>query len=123
MAKFINPMRTRFTFPTSVRLTVISSFFFVLMLSPLVAIAQNIQATKIAYTVSMENPNQHYYHVSLTYSDIKEKSVELKLPVWTPGYYMIMDYARYVINFRATDNSGKNIPWEKNSEEHMADQY
>jgi len=113
MAKFINPMRTRFTFPTSVRLTVISSFFLVLMLSPLVAIAQNIQATKIAYTVSMENPNQHYYHVSLTYSDIKEKSVELKLPVWTPGYYMVMDYAKYVIDFKVTDNSGKTIPWKK----------
>jgi predicted metalloprotease with PDZ domain len=61
----------------------------------------------------MENPNQHYFHVSLTYSDIKEKSVELKLPVWTPGYYMVMDYAKYVINFKVSDNSGKTIPWEK----------
>jgi len=83
------------------------------MLSPLVSNAQNIPATEIWYTVSMEKPNNHYYHISLTYSGFKEKSVELKLPVWTPGYYMIMDYAKYVINFKVTDNSGKSIPWEK----------
>ena len=106
-------MKTCLNFPNSPKLTVISSFFMVLMLSPLVAIARNIPATNITYTVSMENPNQHYFHVSLTYSDIKEKTVELKLPVWTPGYYMIMDYAKYVINFKVTDNSGKNIHGKK----------
>jgi predicted metalloprotease with PDZ domain len=71
--------------------------------------------TRIEYTVSMENPNNHYYHVSLTYSGLKEKSVELKLPVWTPGYYMIMDYARYVIEFKASDGSGRSLEWEKTS--------
>jgi predicted metalloprotease with PDZ domain len=70
---------------------------------------------KIEYTVSMENPNNHYYHVSLTYTGLKENSVELKLPAWTPGYYMIMDYAKYVIEFKATDDSGRDLKWEKTS--------
>lgn len=69
----------------------------------------------IEYTVSMENPNNHYYHLSLTYSGLREKSVELKLPVWTPGYYMIMDYAKYIIEFRASDGSGKSLEWKKTS--------
>jgi predicted metalloprotease with PDZ domain len=67
------------------------------------------------YTVSMENPNTHYFHVSLIYSGLKEESVELKMPVWTPGYYMIMDYPKYVINFSVADGSGNNLKWEKTS--------
>ncbi len=69
----------------------------------------------IIYTVSMENPNNHYFHVTLLYTGINEKSVELKLPVWTPGYYMIMDYAKYLIEFKAADGSGKGLAWEKTS--------
>jgi len=61
----------------------------------------------------MENPNNHYLHVSLTYSGIKGKSVELKMPVWTPGYYMIMDYSKYLIEFKAVDGSGNNLAWGK----------
>jgi predicted metalloprotease with PDZ domain len=71
--------------------------------------------TTIEYTVSMENPNQHYFHVSLHYSGLREKSVELKLPAWTPGYYMIMDYAKYIIEFKVSDGSGKSLDWEKTS--------
>ena len=77
--------------------------------------AQKVSGTRIGYTVSMENPNNHYFHVSLTYSGLKEKSVELKLPVWTPGYYMIMDYAKYIIEFKASDGSGRSLEWEKTS--------
>jgi predicted metalloprotease with PDZ domain len=69
--------------------------------------------TNIEYTVSMESPNNHYYHVALTYSGLKEKSVDLKMPVWTPGYYMIMDYPKYLINFRVTDASGHELQWKK----------
>ena len=74
---------------------------------------QKAPESKIEYIVSMENPNNHYFHVSLTYSGIKDQSVELKLPVWTPGYYMIMDYARYVINFKVVDGKDRTLPWEK----------
>ena len=76
------------------------------------SLAKN-QTTSIEYTVSMVNPNAHYFHVSLTYSGLKEKSIELKMPVWTPGYYMIMDYPKYMIDFKAIDGSGNNLAWKK----------
>ena len=76
---------------------------------------QKDSGSKIEYSVSMENPNNHYFHVSFTYSGIVDKNVELKLPAWTPGYYMIMDYAKYVINFKVVDIKGNNLPWEKTS--------
>lgn len=79
------------------------------------ATSRNPAPADIGYTVSMENPNNHYFHIILVYSGFSEKSVELKLPVWTPGYYMIMDYAKYVINFKAADTKGNALSWEKTS--------
>jgi predicted metalloprotease with PDZ domain len=96
------------------------NFALILILSVLFFSSREIDAqkgsgTRIEYTVSMENPNNHYFHVSLTYSGLKDKSIELKLPAWTPGYYMIMDYAKYVIEFKASDGSGRSLDWEKTS--------
>ncbi|MBG0860194.1 MAG: M61 family metallopeptidase [Bacteroidales bacterium] len=73
----------------------------------------NGQKEPISYTVTMENPNNHYFHVSLTYSGIKDESVELKLPVWTPGYYMIMDYPKNIVSFKVSDGKGRSLLWEK----------
>ncbi|HOW08599.1 MAG TPA: PDZ domain-containing protein [Bacteroidales bacterium] len=67
----------------------------------------------IEYTISMENPNNHYFHISLYFSGLKDDNTELKMPVWTPGYYMIMDYPKNVLNFRVTEASGKELLWKK----------
>ncbi len=74
---------------------------------------KNVSKETISFTVSMENPDNHYFHVSLNYSGISSESVDLKLPSWTPGYYMIMDYAKYIVNFRAVSSSGESLSWEK----------
>jgi predicted metalloprotease with PDZ domain len=89
------------------------SFLLLLIFSSWTGDASRNSQPSIEFSVSMENPNNHYFHVTMTYSNIKDKSVELKLPVWTPGYYMIMDYPKYVINFRVADGSGKDLAWEK----------
>ncbi|MFZ0280754.1 MAG: PDZ domain-containing protein [Bacteroidales bacterium] len=91
------------------------SIAFLMLFAAREASSQKAPASRIVYTVSMENPNNHYFHVALVYSGISEKSVELKLPVWTPGYYMIMDYPKYVVNFKATNELGKSLNWEKTS--------
>lgn len=89
------------------------SFFLLLIFPSWISDASKDSQPSIEFTVSMENPNNHYFHVTMTYSNISDKSVELKLPVWTPGYYMIMDYPKYIINFRVADGSGKDLAWEK----------
>jgi predicted metalloprotease with PDZ domain len=37
----------------------------------------------------------------------------LVMPVWTPGSYMIREFARHVQDFQATDSSGRTLQWEK----------
>src|ERR1022692_680334 len=38
---------------------------------------------------------------------------DFKMPVWTPGFYRVLDYAKYVRDFRAEDGAGQDLPWEK----------
>ncbi|MFA6127900.1 MAG: hypothetical protein WC699_11385 [Bacteroidales bacterium] len=71
------------------------------------------QEGKMSYTVSMDQPASHYYHVDFRYDGITAESVDLKMPAWTPGYYMILDLAKNVVEFNATDATGKTLDFEK----------
>jgi predicted metalloprotease with PDZ domain len=98
-----------------IRRNLFSLFFlaFILIL-PSCSTKQEIGSVEtMAYTVSMENPNNHYFHVTFVYSGIKDDSIQIKMSSWTPGYYMIMDYAKNVVNFIAEDDSGEKLKWEK----------
>jgi predicted metalloprotease with PDZ domain len=76
------------------------------------ALGQKPEGT-MAFTVTMEQPNTHYYHVIFRCDGLKGETQDFKMPVWTPGYYTIMDYAWNVMNFRAEDGAGKPLPWDK----------
>jgi predicted metalloprotease with PDZ domain len=76
------------------------------------AIAQK-QAGTMSYTISMEQPSNHYYKVEFQYAGIASDAIDLKMPVWTPGYYMVLDLAKNVVGFSASDGSGKVLPFEK----------
>jgi len=67
----------------------------------------------MAFTVSMEKPHTHYYHVVFHCRGLIGETQDFKLPVWTPGYYMIMDYAKNVLNFKAEDKDGNPLDWAK----------
>jgi predicted metalloprotease with PDZ domain len=67
----------------------------------------------MAFTVSIERPTTHYVHVDLKCDAAAGEVLEFKLPAWTPGYYMITDYARNVSGFRARDGAGRPLAWEK----------
>lgn len=70
------------------------------------------QAT-MTFTVSMEQPTTHYYHVVFRCEGLKGETQDFKMPVWTPGFYQIMNYSRNVLNFRAEDGSGSPLVWAK----------
>lgn len=76
------------------------------------AIAQK-PAGSMSYTISMDQPSNHYYKVEFRYDGIESDYTDLKMPVWTPGYYMVLDLAKHVVDFKASDISGKDLPVEK----------
>lgn len=79
-----------------------------------VANEQTAATPDIDYTVSMAKPWTHLLQVQMNvnWSQMPEK-LEVKMPVWTPGSYLIREYARHVQDFTATNAGGKPLAWEK----------
>lgn len=74
------------------------------------------QAVKpdINYTVSMPKPWTHLLEVEMTLkSSQMPETAEIKMPVWTPGSYLIREYARHVQDFAAADAKGSSLGWDK----------
>jgi len=67
----------------------------------------------LSFTVSIPDPASHKFHVRLRCDGVRAPLQDFKLPQWSTGYYGIMNYARYVSNFRAADEAGNALPWEK----------
>jgi predicted metalloprotease with PDZ domain len=76
-------------------------------------IASSAPAPSMLITVSMDRPTTHYFHVVFHVAGLRGETQDFKLPVWTPGYYRIMDYAKNVMDFRAEDGAGRPLGWEK----------
>lgn len=67
----------------------------------------------MAFTVSMERPNSHYYHVEFRCDGLKGDAQDFKMPVWMPGMYIIQDYPKNVVNFKAVDGAGSPLTFAK----------
>jgi predicted metalloprotease with PDZ domain len=73
------------------------SFLIVVLLSGIQAIAK----PAIHYTLSMPEPHTHYFEVEMHIQGIKQKTIDLKMPAWAPGSYLIREFARNVEDFKA----------------------
>jgi len=83
-----------------------------LILVALYGSAQSSHST-MSFTVTMKKPHTHYYHVVFRCRGLAGDTYNFKLPVWTPGYYLIMDYPKNVLNFKAEDGKGNPLDWAK----------
>lgn len=60
---------------------------------------------KIGFEVSFKEPQAHYAEVEMNMSGIAAKDyVDLKMPVWTPGSYLVREFGKNVESFTATVN-------------------
>lgn len=85
--------------------------FFVTII--VVCLCIDVKAQSIVFTVSMDNPASHNFHVTMECVGFKGNSIEFKMPVWTPGYYQRLDFANNLDSFSATDPMLKPLTWEK----------
>ncbi|MFZ1785877.1 MAG: hypothetical protein WAU23_11800, partial [Ferruginibacter sp.] len=86
-------------------------FFFSLCAFCLFHTGASAQSVKpvFQYTVSMPDPANHIFKVTLNCSGWGEDSINLKMPKWMPGYYQLMNYAAEVEHFSAKDKMDKPI--------------
>ncbi len=80
--------------------------FFALICAPLGA------QEPLRYTVRFPQPHTHYVEVTAQ-APAGAPEVELYMAVWTPGSYLVREYARFVEDFRARDAQGRALRWEK----------
>jgi hypothetical protein len=69
----------------------------------------------IAFHIRMPRPWTHLMEVEMRVpvSSPGNPVTDLSLPVWTPGSYLLREYARNVQDFTAVDQNGKPISWHK----------
>ncbi|MEO8627826.1 MAG: PDZ domain-containing protein [Betaproteobacteria bacterium] len=59
------------------------------------------QLADIQYVISPWSPERHLFEVICTVGDPDPAGQQFKLPAWTPGSYLIRDYARHVVSIQA----------------------
>ncbi len=85
----------------------------VLLCVPFLAGAQT--APEITFTIAMPRPHTHLFDVDVAIKRAANGPAEeqLIMPVWTPGSYMVREFARNVQDFAAADAAGQPLKWEK----------
>ena len=69
---------------------------------------------RITYTLSMPEPRSHYFHVTLSVEDYSGESATLKMPVWTPGSYLVREFSRHIPKVSASEGK-RELPVHKNA--------
>jgi predicted metalloprotease with PDZ domain len=64
------------------------------------------------YRLSMPEPHSHLFHVEVAV-DRPGDALELVFPVWTPGSYLVREFARHVEGAAAEDGAGRRLPLER----------
>jgi len=69
----------------------------------------------VSYELKMPKPQNHYYEVQLNISGNEDAQVEVKMPVWTPGSYLVREFSKNVNLVKAFSKDGKSISVTKKS--------
>ncbi|WP_442589030.1 M61 family metallopeptidase [Pedobacter sp. AW31-3R] len=67
---------------------------------------------KIGYEISFKEPQAHYAEVEMNLSGLTKDYVDVKMPVWAPGSYLVREFSKNVEDFKAVSGS-KTLKLEK----------
>jgi predicted metalloprotease with PDZ domain len=67
---------------------------------------------QISYTVTFPEAQAHYADIEMDITGLKQNTLDLKMPVWTPGSYLIREFPKNVESF-STEANGKVIDAKK----------
>ena len=61
-------------------------------------------SVQITYNVTFPEAQAHYVNIEMNIGGIKQKTIDVKMPVWTPGSYLVREFAKNVESFVAQAN-------------------
>ncbi|MBI4782331.1 MAG: M61 family metallopeptidase [Oscillatoriophycideae cyanobacterium NC_groundwater_1537_Pr4_S-0.65um_50_18] len=78
---------------------------------------------QMQYQVAMPQPESHFFEVRLQVKGWSFNLLDLKMPVWTPGSYLVREYARHLQDFTVCQGDADPTPqnqrvWRKCSKNH-----
>lgn len=69
---------------------------------------------KLTYHLKIENPQNHLAHITIRGERAPNSNiVELFMPSWSPGSYLMREYSRHVQRFQATTSKGEQLYFEQ----------
>jgi predicted metalloprotease with PDZ domain len=74
--------------------------------------------SQFTYRLSIPEPENHLLEVELAIANLPSQVIDLKMPVWTPGSYLVREYAKHLQDFAATNAAGESLKWQKISKNH-----
>ena len=80
-----------------------------ILMSPVLAAKAQL---KVSYEVSFKEPQAHYAEVEMDLSGVSKDYIDVKMPVWAPGSYLVREFAKNVEGFTAADGK-KQLRAEK----------
>ena len=73
---------------------------------------ETLEHPPIAYHLSWDKPNSHYFHIRMDIATTDD-AVDVRIPAWRPGRYIVQNYAKDIIDFEAADENGAALPFRK----------
>ncbi len=83
-----------------------------------------VASPRFHYEVALPDPANHLFEVTLQIESWSEPTCDLKMPVWTPGSYLVREYAKQVQEFTAWAGLGeraagdRRLPSRKQAKNH-----
>jgi predicted metalloprotease with PDZ domain len=74
-----------------------------------IAPPDRVYAPKLAYQIAMSLPHTHLFEVKLIVSNWDGELLDVSMPVWTPGSYLIREYAKQIQDFVAVSDKGRKL--------------
>ncbi|MFD1166711.1 M61 family metallopeptidase [Sphingobacterium daejeonense] len=69
--------------------------------------------SSIHFHLSFIEPQAHYVEVSMVIQGFDQDFLDLKMPVWTPGSYLIREFSKNLEQVQAQDENGNDIEIQK----------
>ena len=69
----------------------------------------------IKFLLNLYDSKKHLVELTCSFKVSNKKKISFSLPKWSPGSYLIRDYARHIVNLEVTLNNEKVFPKQKTS--------
>ncbi|MCF1713557.1 hypothetical protein L0U88_02800 [Flavihumibacter sp. RY-1] len=86
--------------------------FFLCSLLLVVTLTASAQKDTIQIYVSTHLADSNTFEITMDWPLNPAAVQDIKLPVWTPGYYQLMPYSKGIQRLSITDKSGRPLQWQ-----------